>query len=210
VLERGFASTVGLRFATDLHNLGGTPAVRSALRRFPATTEQVFHIDKFLEREPASKVLLPARAGGMRLASTGSFGELDVRALLAVFGVARLDAAAAGWGGGRSGVYRDSRTEAVLVALDWDSAADAAQWAAAVTAYVKAAFGAAPAAECGASSCWAPGGRTIAFDRAGRRTALAVAGGAGRAEALARAAASARQRPARRSLESGTQPRVEA
>ena len=108
VLERGFESTVGLRLATDLHNLGGTPAVRSALRRFPATTEQVFHLDKFLQREPAVPIVLPDAVEDLQLKSTGTFGELDVRALLAVFGVPGLDAAATGWGGGRSAVYRDA------------------------------------------------------------------------------------------------------
>lgn len=191
VLERGFASTVGLRLAADLRNLGGTLAVRSALRRFPATTEQVFHIDKFLAHEHAAAIVLPVDVAGMRLGHTGTFGELDVRALLAVFGVPRLDAAAAGWGGGRSAVYRDATTEAVLVALDWDSEADAVQWAAAATAYVKTAFGAALPAECAASACWVLGSRTIAFDRVGVHTALAIAGDIRRAESLARAATSA-------------------
>ena len=191
VLERGFASTVGLRLAADLRNLGGTPGVRSALRRFPATTEQVFHIDKFLQREPASKIVLPIDVAGMRRGSTGTFGELDVRALLAVFAVPRLDAAATGWGGGRAAVYRDLTTEAVLMALNWDSEADADQWAAAAIAYVQVAFGAGLPAECEATACWILGGRTIAFDRVGVRTALAVAADTGRAEALARAATSA-------------------
>ena len=149
-LERGFDSTVGLRLAADLHNLGGTPAVRSALRRFPATTEQVFHLDKFLQRERAVPIVLPDEVEGLRLRSTGTFGELDVRALLAVFGVPRLDAAATGWGGGRSAVYRDATTEAVLVALDWDSEVDAAQWATAATTYVEAAFGDGTLTECAA------------------------------------------------------------
>jgi hypothetical protein len=191
VLERGFAPTVGLRLAADLRNLGGTTAVRSALRRFPATTEQVFHLDKFLEHEPASKLVLPANAAGMQLRTAGTFGELDVRALLAVFGVPRLDAAAAGWGGGRSAVYRDATTEAILVALNWDSAADTVQWGAAATAYVKVAFGAAIPTECAASTCWILSGRTIAFDRLGVHTALVVAADTRHAEELARAVTSA-------------------
>ena len=99
--------------------------MRSALRRFPATTEQVFHLDKFLQRERAVPIVLPDAVEDLQLGSTGTFGELDVRALLAVFGVPGLDAAATGWGGGRSAVYRDAATAtaAVLVALDWDSEA---------------------------------------------------------------------------------------
>ena len=188
VLERGFESTVGLRLATDLHNLGGTPAVRSALRRFPATTEQVFHLDKFLQRERAVPIVLPDAVEDLHLGSTGTFGELDVRALLAVFGVPGLDAAATGWGGGRSAVYRDATTEAVLVALDWDSEVNAAQWATAATTYVEAAFGEGTLTDCAASACWILSGRTVAFDRPGVHTALVVAADVKHAGELARAA----------------------
>ena len=111
-----------------------------------------------------------------------------MRALLAVFAVPRLDAAATSWGGGRSAVYRDPTTEAVLVALDWDSQADAAQWTTAVTAYVEAAFGDAVLTECAARACWISSGWTIAFDRLGVHTALVIAADARHAGELARAA----------------------
>jgi hypothetical protein len=188
VLKHGFASTVGRRLATDLRNLGGTPAVRGSLRRFPATTEQVLHLDKFLQRERAVPVGVPDDVEGLQLRSTSTFGELDVRALLAVFGVPALDAAAAGWGGGRSAVYRDATTEAVLLSLDWDSAAHAAEWAAAATAFVETAFGDGTLKECAASACWILSGRTVAFDRVGVHTALVVAADSRHAGELARAA----------------------
>ena len=91
---------VGLRFAANLRNLGGNAArVLGSLRRFPATTEQVFHLDKFLERERPLPIVLPGRARpDCELAGDGTFGELDVRALLAVFGVPRLDHAGDGLG----------------------------------------------------------------------------------------------------------------
>ncbi len=62
-LENAFARTVGLRLNADLRNLGGNPAVFTALRRFPETTEQVFHLDKFLERERAAPDRPPGRRG---------------------------------------------------------------------------------------------------------------------------------------------------
>lgn len=191
-LEHGFDSTVGLRLAADLHNLGGTPAVRSALRRFPASTEQVFHLDKFLQRERPVPIVLPRELEGLRLGSTGTFGELDLRALLAVFGVPRLNAAASGWGGGRSAVYRDATTEAVLVTLDWDSEVDATQWETAVEAYVGAAFGTGIRTECAASACWIFSGRTVAFDHLDVHTALVVSDDVRHAGELARAATSTR------------------
>ena len=62
-LERGFTYSVGLRFAADLRNLGGTKAVFGSLRRFPATSEQVFHLGAYLERERAAPIVLPVERG---------------------------------------------------------------------------------------------------------------------------------------------------
>ena len=190
-LQRGFDYTVGLRFAAELRNLGGNKALLGALGRFPATSEQVFHLDKYLERERASPIVLPVEAAGMTLAGSDTFGELEVRALLAVFGVPRLDRAGNGWGGGRTARYRSDGGEAVLVALDWDTELDAREWAEAVTLYVDKAFDAAtpgpPAtSECTATSCWQIGAGAIAFDRSGSRTALVVGVDPRAAESLAR------------------------
>jgi hypothetical protein len=170
---------VGLRFEADVRNLGGTTAAIDSLRRFPATSEQVFHLDKYLQREPAVAIVLPVRAAGLTLARQGTFGELEVRALLAVFGVAGLDRIGAGWGGGRTARYTGAAGESVAVALDWDTALDAAQWAEAVPLYLDAAFAAAtgglPApSACVATTCWQIGSRAIAFDRFGRRSALVI------------------------------------
>lgn len=186
-LERGFTESVGLRFVSDLRNLGGSTVALGALRRLPATTEQVFHLDKYLEREPAVPIALPTAAAGLRLREAGTFGELDVRALLAVFGVPRLDRVGSGWGGGRTARYTGAGKEAVAVALTWDTELDAAQWAAAVGPYVRAAFGPASPVTCTATSCWRAGSRAIAFDRSGRRTALVLGADLGLAGALARA-----------------------
>jgi hypothetical protein len=191
-LERGFVDSVGLRFEADVHNLGGTKAAIDSLRRFPATSEQVFHLDRYLQREPATTIVLPARAAGMTLARHGTFGELDVRALLAVFGVPRLDRVGSGWGGGRTARYAGAAGDAVAVALDWDTAPDATQWGEAVSHYVDAAFDAATPglpvpSECAATTCWQIGSRAIAFDRSGRRSTLVVGVSLQPVEALARA-----------------------
>lgn len=171
-LERGFTESVGLRLISDLRNLGGSTVALGALRRLPATTEQVFHLDKYLEREPAARVALPATAAGLRLREAGTFGELDVRALLAAFGVPGLDRAGSGWGGGRTARYAGAGGEAIALVLNWDTALDAAQWAAAVAVYVKAAFGTAAS-------------KAVAFERSGRRTALVVGSDLGLAKGLA-------------------------
>ncbi len=127
--------------------------------------------------ESALPIELPAEPEGWQLVHDDTFGELDVRALLAVFGVPGLNAAAAGWGGGRSALYRGPAGEAVALRLDWDTEADAQQWADAAAAYVHAAFGAPStstptAAECAAAACWTSEAGPIAFERRGTSTAL--------------------------------------
>jgi hypothetical protein len=192
-LQRGFVYDLGLRFAADLRNLGGRPALLGSLKRFPATTEQVFHLDKYLEAEKAAPIVLPVDAAGLRLAGTGSFGELDARALLAVFDVPRLAQAATGWGGGRTAVYRAPGAEAVALALDWDTERDAAEWAEAMTIYVNEAFDAdvpglpAKVACEDASACWQLGAHGVAFRREGVRTVLVLSLDALRSAALAAA-----------------------
>ena len=184
-LERSFTSSVGLRFTATLQNLGGRRAVATALTRRPDSTEQIFHIDKFLERERAVTVALPAVAAGLTRVSSGSFGELDVRTLLAVVEAPAVDATGSGWAGGRTAVYRSGVAEAVVVGLAWDSGRDAEQWAAAVPAYLALAFGTASPTPCAATSCWQSGARAVAFHRVGARTSLVVSASADEAAAVA-------------------------
>jgi hypothetical protein len=190
-LEHGFPSTSGERFAVTLRNLGGNLAVFGALRRLPETTEQILHVDKFLERERAIPLALPAAAAGLTRSGSDTFGELDVRALLASFAVPRLDRTGAGWGGGRSALYRGGGREAAVVALDWDEELDAVEWDEAVHAYVDSAFdpgtpGPPATTPCTASACWDLPGHALAFERSGRRTALVSATDLATAARLAR------------------------
>jgi hypothetical protein len=169
-LEEGFYGSHAVRFAADLRNLGSNRAVWTALRAFPASTEQVLHLSRFLERERPLAVVLPEEADGRRLASRDTFGELSVRALLATAGVAGLDRVATGWGGGRTAVYRSADRDGVVLALDWDSPAHAGQWAEAARRLE------------GLLTT-----RPSAFLQRGRRTVLAFADDAEGAERLARA-----------------------
>jgi hypothetical protein len=153
-LESGLAA--GKALANQLRYLGGSRALASALRLFPQTTEQLLHIDKFLERERALPVRLPTRIGDWRLSASETFGELDVRSLLRTFGVPRAVAAAEGWGGGRVGLYLSPTGQTTAAfALQWDTVDDAAEWRDAVTRYVGVAFPGATARDCPPlDGCW--------------------------------------------------------
>jgi hypothetical protein len=155
-LQSESALAAGKGLARELRYLGGASALASALRTFPQTTEQLLHIDKFLERERAVALPLPTRVGDWRLNAAESFGELDVRSLLSAFGVPNATAVAAGWGGGRVALYVSpaGKTSAVL-ALRWDTVEDAAEWRDAVVRYVAAAFPGATTHDCPPlDRCW--------------------------------------------------------
>lgn len=191
-LEQEFPYTTGVRFVATLHDVGGNDAIFGALRTFPATTEQIFHISSYLAREPAVPIALPNRAAGFARVRDDTWGELDVKALLAVFQVPRLDHVGTGWGGGRSAVYRDGGGQsAVTLALDWDTELDAREWAEGVSTYVNEAFDAdrpgfpAPV-ECGSEECWNVNGHSIAFARDRLRTIVVWAPSLVAADALAR------------------------
>jgi hypothetical protein len=174
-LEGRFPRTSGLRLAAGLYDVGDTAAAASLLHDPPATTEQVLHIDKYLEHERPAAIQLPVAAAGFTLGSRDTFGELDVRALVAAFRLPGAERTAAGWGGGMSALYRDgSGTPAVVLRLDWDTEGDAAQWEQAVPAYVAGAFGAPPAVPCAVRACWGSSGTGVAFARSGLRSVLVV------------------------------------
>jgi hypothetical protein len=146
----------GRALAAELRYLGGRAALRTALRTFPQTTEQLLHIDKFLERERALPIRLSSRIGTTRLSTSQTFGELDVRNLLRAFALPSATATAAGWGGGRLALYvrPDGDAVAALV-LRWDSPEDAAEWRDAVPRFVTAAVGAATPRDCPPlDRCW--------------------------------------------------------
>ena len=190
-LLRSFPVTTGVRFAASLQNVGGREAVHTALRRIPETTEQIFHVDAFLARERALPLELPTTIGAFQLRRDDTFGELDVRALLAVFQVPRLDRVGTGWGGGLSALYRSAAGQAVTLRLDWDTEKDAQDWGEAVTVLVNEAFhseepGFPAQIQCLSDACWTIGKRSIVFARNRARTALAIGATLSEAETIAR------------------------
>jgi hypothetical protein len=169
----------GRALAAELRYLGGRAALRTALRTFPQTTEQLLHIDKFLERERAVPIRLSSRIGTTRLSASETFGELDVRNLLRAFALPNATATAAGWGGGRLALYVTPDGEAVAaLVLRWDSPEDAAEWRDAVPRFVTAAFGAATPRDCPPfDRCWS-GTAELAAGVLGDRSVLVSGPGA--------------------------------
>jgi hypothetical protein len=155
-LEAAAGPGPGRTLAAELRYLGGSRALATALRTFPQTTEQLLHVDKFLERERAQPVPLPSSIGPAKLTASETFGELDVRSLLRAYRIPDADVVAAGWGGGRIGLYLSPSGEyTAALELRWDSVVDAEEWRDAVPRFVAAAYGVATANDCPPlDRCW--------------------------------------------------------
>jgi hypothetical protein len=176
-LESGLGP--GKALAKELRYLGGSRALASALRSFPQTTEQLLHIDKFLERERARAVRLPTRIGDWKLSASETFGELDVRSLLRAFGIPNAVATADGWGGGRLGLYISPAGETTAaLSLEWDTLEDAAQWRDAVPRFVHVAFPGAARHDCPPlDHCWSAAS-AVASEVLGATSVIASGAGA--------------------------------
>jgi hypothetical protein len=180
-VERNAGLGSGRTFLVQLRSVGGSFAVASALHALPHTTEQLLHVDAFLQRARPLSISLPARVDDRALqtsetlAATETFGELDVRALLRAFALPQSDSVADGWGGGRVALYTgadEAATAAVVVR--WRSHEDADEWRATVPALVAAAFPAAQERTCPAvDHCWVSGDRELAAASSRDLTVLA-------------------------------------
>jgi hypothetical protein len=180
-LERTAGLGPGRTFIAQLRSIGGSFAVSTALRTFPKTTEQMLHVDKFLDREGALSVALAPRVDDRALhtsetlSASETFGELDVRALLRAFDLPGAERASAGWAGGRLALYvgADSAATVALV-LRWDTLEQAQAWRTLAPRLVAAAFPGAEERVCPAvDHCWASGAREIASAGTGDLTVLA-------------------------------------
>jgi len=128
--------TDGMSYVGTLAGNGGTQAVDAAFERFPVSTEQVIHPDRYPSDRPTA-VDIP----DLTSALGQDWGDLDamtigeewLRAMLAL----RLDAgtaadAAAGWDGGVYRAFTDGTDVVVVLRTAWDSEPDAMAFASAV------------------------------------------------------------------------------
>ena len=149
----------GSRFVAQLHRRGGWKLVNRALQLDqPVSTEEILHPDAYLDGEGRDPVRLRAeRVLGPRFhrLAGGAFGEFDTSQMLLAGALTddettRSEAAkgAAGWAAGRYELWRAGRGErgcsepcverdVLVVAWQWDRAADAAQFARLLRPYLE-------------------------------------------------------------------------
>ncbi|HET9671651.1 MAG TPA: hypothetical protein VFQ40_02240, partial [Actinomycetota bacterium] len=122
--------TDGLAFVDALADDGGSRAIDRALRRFPTTTEEVLHPERF-RKDPPTELDLPDFAptfgDGWRDLDVMIVGELWLRTLLDTeLPEGEASSAADGWDGGIYRAWTDGGDAAVILSTAWDTAIEAA------------------------------------------------------------------------------------
>jgi hypothetical protein len=140
-----FPYTSGVTFVDRLLGEGGWDAVDATYADMPASTEQILHPLKYLERDQPSRIALPDPAAelgaGWRVVDEDTLGELQTAVLLADFepgegfngitGDVTLPEAArnaaAGWDGDRFALWEDGNgeRETLVWRSVWDTPEDA-------------------------------------------------------------------------------------
>lgn len=126
----------GTEWATRLYQRGGWERVSKAFSDLPQSTEQILHIEKYLEREAPVKITLPdlrpLLGAGWRLLDSDVNGEFGYYLILDEYLNAKSEsrAAAAGWGGDRYALYENTRTKETLIVqvVVWDTEEDATEF----------------------------------------------------------------------------------
>lgn len=144
----------GQPFVERLYDAGGWDAVDAAYLDMPASTEQVLHPEKFLERDNPVTLALPQPSDALgdewSEVHQNTLGELQLALLLADLppggGLNEITGqyeipdpawnAAAGWDGDRYALWADGNGQETLVwRTAWDTEQDARAFAAALTRY---------------------------------------------------------------------------
>ena len=127
--------TTGLSFAQSQYiGGGGWAGVDALYANVPETTEQILHPEKYQAGEGPVEIEVPedftTRIGpDWDLALDDTFGEFQTSVWLRDAGAANATEAAAGWGGDRVLVLEGPGDAwATVLATEWDSAADAAEF----------------------------------------------------------------------------------
>lgn len=137
-----FPYLAGGAFVNHLVSTIGWEAVDQAYSDPPQSTEQILHLEKYLERDEPQAIIMPdlesALGVGWAKIDTDVLGELGMMIYLATF-TAPLTAAAAaeGWDGDRYVYLKNLEGEKLLVLCStWDSVGDAKEFFNAYIAFV--------------------------------------------------------------------------
>lgn len=135
-----FPYTRGFEFAVRLfQQAGGWALIDGAFASPPVSTEQLLHLDKFIDNETPVPVELPDLAAalgeGWSEAGQDTLGEFLLASYLSTYGddtaeaVAAAAEAAAGWGGDRLALWEHTDGGLVLAwRLAWDTEQDAVEF----------------------------------------------------------------------------------
>jgi len=114
--------TTGLKFVAAIKAKGGWAAINKMYTDPPASTEQILHPEKYLDRDQPTRVSLRGfnrllKRGGFRKLGEDTLGELYMSVLLGdkLGDQAVAKTASAGWDGDRYGVYRNKQGRTMLV-----------------------------------------------------------------------------------------------
>jgi len=136
----------GKKFVQVAFKRGGWKAVDGLFAKFPQSTEQVLHPEKYFTDTPDTPVELifetPADVRGWKVIEDNCVGELMTRVILqeAKLAPGRAHRAAAGWDGDRYIVYAGPGGKTVAVwASEWDDVSEAGDFTAAMHSVMKAA-----------------------------------------------------------------------
>lgn len=120
----------GLTFVSALRTRGGWKAVDAAFRNLPASSEQVFHPEKYLNKSDPPKTVrlatLPKAFGNFKALADDTAGEVTVRVLCSQAGADMT--AAEGWGGDRFRAFFDGKQGFVIWVTVWDTVRDAKEF----------------------------------------------------------------------------------
>jgi hypothetical protein len=137
---QAYPYTSGQAFVDHLAEKGGARAVNAALRRFPVSTEEVLHPERFGKDEPTEVDVPdfgPTFGEGWRDLDVMMAGELWLRVLLDTGTTTQeASAAAAGWDGGIYRAWTDGEEAAVILSTTWDTSIEAAEFRGALTRWI--------------------------------------------------------------------------
>ncbi len=157
-----FPYYAGLAFMEAIYRTGHTPLVDKVFKNPPISTEQILHVEKYVDGEQPIPVATPPPPPGYKVATYGRMGEMQTRLFLSdCVSVEQAVGASRGWGGDAYAVVSSpGKPYALLWSTIWDDERSAVAFESALTAV----------ATCKNSvlSTWSDDAKTVAVTRGGK------------------------------------------